>query len=109
MNIEEFEAAVEQRGYRYYEDDFTGRYSYFKRSNSPVYCNCNEKPVKFEIRYYPKIGNNIKYEQCEIRIIAETNVGDWVDLAFYSINVQDLLDDLTDFEYRLQRAWESVN
>ena len=108
MNIGEIKLIIEQRGYRYANIDYynSGKWSYLKRCNSAVYCNCNDKPVNFEINFYELNG---VFNKCDIRIVAETNCGDWVDFAFYSIDIETLFDDLTDFEYRLQRAWESVN
>ncbi len=113
MNINEFKEKINDAGYSYANIDLDNsgryRYTFWKRSNSGVYCNCNDKPVSFEITYF---DNRFLFEYrslCNIGIIAETNSGNWIDFKFYSIDEQDLLDKLPEFEYKLQRAWESVN
>ena len=106
MNINEFEEKINAAGYSYANIDLdnSGRWTFSKRSDSSIYCNCNGKSVSFEITYF---DNSINL--CNIAIIAETNNSNWIDFNFYSINPQELLDKLPEFEYKLQRAWESVN
>jgi hypothetical protein len=113
MNVEEFEQAIVGVGYVRANIDQDGygssKYTYFKRSNSGVYCNCDGKPVWLEITYFDN-SFLVEYKDlCNIRIIAEAHNSNWIDFKFYSIDAQDLLDKLPEFEYKLQRAWESVN
>jgi hypothetical protein len=110
MNINEFKEKINAAGYSYANIDLdnSGRWTFWKRSDSSIYCNCNGKSVSFEITYFDNSfydGINL----CNIGIIAETNNSNWIDFKFYSIDLQELLDKLPEFEYKLHRAWESVN
>lgn len=107
MTNDELKYELEQRGYKL-DPDESHVYSMFKRSNSTVYCACNEKPPQLRIDFYSKICD-IDYTACDISICAENNKSEWIDFKFYGISRSELLKRLPEFEYKLQRAWESIN
>lgn len=80
-----------------------------KYSTSAIYCKYSNKPPKFTIMDSRGTNDKFPVEFVDISIAGQTISGDWVDIGYFTIKVTDLLNKISDYEFRLVKAWESIN
>ena len=76
---------------------------YYKRITGSD-CNSNHRPPPMIITFHT-FQNTISMS---IGLRAETISEDWCDIGWYSMSI-DRLDSLSEFEYLIEKMWETLN
>lgn len=71
------------------------------------YCECNDKPPQIAIVYHNLFLGGKYRESYKVELIQENDLG-WVDLSFYGLNENDILNNISEIEKRLIKAWEAT-
>jgi hypothetical protein len=101
MTFDDYNSYITKHGYKVsVETEYYS--SYIKESLSKIYCSLNNKPPKIELMFY----NLCNFE---IKLTAETKNGNVIKMSFNSLNFKDIENKLGEYEFRLVKAWESVN
>lgn len=117
MNEQDFKLHLEQQGYKIcpnnLADEIAFKWLACKRLDTLIYCMCNEKPPQYTIEgfdpnVFNKVGNDLWPLSYKISVKAEDKLGNWCDLGYYSLSV-DELDILPEIERKLLKAWEVLN
>ncbi len=83
--------------------------SFYKRLQGACDCMCNNRAPNIGVELYELADNNgIMHNAMKIGLRAETTAGDWCDLNWYGMAFSRL-DSLSEFEYLLENAWNSLN
>lgn len=104
------------QGYKMYDDqtdDLGITYSYQRRVDtdkgfSYPLCKCNDA-VYIDIKYYEYRLNQIDRKSCEISITLENGEGNWCDIKIYSLNPEDLQENIKKYEGKVLAMWEAFN
>lgn len=103
----------ESRGYVKWNTDTDGAFtteSFQRRVDtddgfSSSLCQCNGK-LLINVKRFEYTINGVKTNSCEIAIIHENQYGTWCDLKIYSLNEDDLMENIEKYESKLIAMWE---
>jgi hypothetical protein len=96
---------LEVNGYKedkYMIDNNNTRY-FYKRIEGPD-CKCNKKPPFIGVTVY----SHKEHKAVEMSLKAETAMGQWVDLKYYAMNINEIYK-VNMYERYIVTMWEVAN
>ena len=101
MTIQEGKKFLKEKDYK-----IDGDHAWKRTTGSD--CQCNDRPPNISIEFWSHSVDGKIHESMEIKIRAETTSGDWCNIGWYGLSI-DRLDSLSEFEYLIEKMWETLN
>ena len=108
MNIDELKEELLNDSYKIENGGiFDYEVLYFYKRIQGNDCKTNERPPNIGITvYYWKPSDSYSFD---IRLRAETPMGIWCDIGFYSMSLEEIIENRKTLEYLIEKQWALIS